>query len=85
MTSALSGDDSVIVVIVSREGGREGARKSFLRFTAMEDWREGELKQLSMSVRVRPSIHSPKTNRNGKNGGERIGGGGGGVVCVGQF
>ena len=61
MTSALSGDDSVIVVIVSREGGREGgregARKSFLRFTAMEDWREGELKQLS----IRPSIPRKRT------------------------
>ena len=77
MTSAppLDGDDSVIIVIVS-EG--VGARKSFLRFMAMDMEGEAPLKrrrQLSLHV-VRP-IHSSKTNRNGKNGGERIGGGGG--------
>ena len=69
-------DDSVIIVIVS-EGRGWGARKSFLGFMAMdigegEAWSSGSCPSMSS---VRP-IHSSKTNRNGKNGGERIGGGG---------
>ena len=45
-------DDSVIIVIVS-----EGARKSFLRFTAMEG---GRVKQLSASS-ARSSIPRKRT------------------------